>query len=71
MDESKSFEKNFRKLEKLSQELQENKVTIDELIPRMKEALQAIKVCKDVLKETKLQLAEMGKEFQELGSVEK
>ncbi len=65
-NESESFEENFRKLEKFSQELQENKVGIDQLVPRMKEALGAIKVCKKVLQETKLQLTEIGQEFEEL-----
>ena len=65
-NEKSRFEENFRKLELLSQELQENKVSIDQLVPRMKEALSAIKVCKDVLKETKLQLKEINQEFTEL-----
>lgn len=63
------FEDNFRKLELLSQELQENKVSIDQLVPRMKEALQSIKVCKEVLKETKSQLTQINAEFEDLGSV--
>jgi exodeoxyribonuclease VII small subunit len=63
----RSFEENFQKLEKLALELQENKISIDELVPRMKEALEAIKVCKDVLKETRLQLKEMSAEFTEPG----
>ena len=63
------FEENFKKLEVLSQELQENKVSIDQLVPRMKEALQAIKVCKDVLKETKLQLKEINQEFSDLDAL--
>ena len=58
-----SFEENFKKLEKLSGELQENKVSIDALVPRMKEALGAIKVCKDVLQTTRAQLQEIGDEF--------
>jgi len=62
----KSFEENFKKLEGLSTDLQDNKVSIDELVPRMKEALSSIKVCKDVLKETKSQLKEINKEFEEL-----
>ena len=62
----KSFEENFRKLEKLSQELQENCITVDELVPRMKEALIAIKVCKDDLKETKTKLTEVTTEFKEI-----
>ena len=65
-EQSNSFEANFKKLERLSQELQENKISIDELVPRMKEALSAIKVCKEVLKETKSQLKEIGAEFAEV-----
>ena len=60
------FEANFKKLEQLSEELQENRVSIDELVPRMKEALSSIKVCKEVLKETKSQLNEVNEEFAEL-----
>lgn len=61
-----SFERNFQMLEQLSRELQENRVSIDELVPRIKDALGAIKACKDVLKQTKSQLAEIGKEFEEI-----
>lgn len=64
--EGKSFEENFRRLEQIAQELHENKISIDELVPKTKEALQAIKVCKEVLKETKSQLKEIQEEFLEL-----
>lgn len=60
------FEEHFKKLETLSSELQENKVSIDQLVPRMKEALASIKVCKDVLKETRSQLKQISAEFEEL-----
>ena len=66
MEKEKSFEENFKKLELLSQELQDNKVPIDKLVPRMKEAVSAIAVCKKVLQETKSQLDEIGKEFEDL-----
>jgi exodeoxyribonuclease VII small subunit len=66
--DSKGFEDNFRKLEQLSVELQENRISIDALVPRMKEALEAIKVCKNVLKETRAQLKEINNEFSELAS---
>ena len=69
-EKSHAFEENFNKLEKLSRELQENRVSIDELVPRMKEALGSIKVCKDVLKETQSQLHEISKEFKELDTIE-
>ena len=65
MSKDKSFESNFKKLEQLSQELQSNKVSIDELVPRMKEALDAINVCKTVLKKTKSQLSELSSQFEE------
>ncbi len=65
---STTFSDNFKKLEKLSQELQENQISIDELVPRMKEALSSIKVCKDVLKKTEAQLTEISVEFEEMKS---
>ena len=61
-----SFENNYKKLEGLAQALQENKVGIDELVPKMKEALSSIKVCKQVLHETKSQLKEIEREFEEI-----
>lgn len=68
-EESARFEENFAKLETLSQELQENKVSIDQLVPRMKDALGSIKVCKEVLKETKSQLTQINAEFEELDAM--
>ena len=65
-DDPNSFERNFGKLEMLSQELQENKVSIDELVPRMKEASSAIGVCRKVLAETKHQLNQISSEFAEI-----
>lgn len=59
----KVFEENYQKLEVLSRELQENRLSIDELVPRMREALQAIQACKEVLKETKIQLQQISEEF--------
>ena len=64
-EEKQNFETNFKKLESLSQELQANKISIDQLVPRMKEALGAVKVCKDVLKQTKSQLNELSAEFED------
>ena len=61
-----NFEENFKKLERLAQELQENKISIDELVPRMKDAVSALKVCKEVLQETRLQLKEVNAEFNQL-----
>jgi exodeoxyribonuclease VII small subunit len=66
---NETFEANFQKLENLSLELQENKVSLDDLVPRMKDALGAISVCKGVLKETKSQLSKINKEFEELNDL--
>jgi exonuclease VII small subunit len=46
----KGFDENFKVLEVLSRELQGGTVSIDELIPKMKQATDSIRVCKDVLK---------------------
>ena len=67
---AETFEENFKKLEILAQELQNNKVSVDELVPRMKQALASIKVCKEVLKQTRSQLSEIGKEFSELEALD-
>ena len=65
---TEGFEENFRKLEDFSKELQNNNVTIDALIPRMKDALTAVRVCKDVLEKTNSQLTELSAEFENLES---
>ncbi len=65
-EQSKSFEENYKRLESIAQELQENRISIDQLVPKTKEALGAIKICKEVLRETKSQLKEIQQEFLEL-----
>ena len=60
------FQENFEKLEQLSEELRSNEVSIDDLVPRMKDALASIKVCKEVLQKTESQLQEISSEFEEL-----
>jgi exodeoxyribonuclease VII small subunit len=59
----KGFDENFKVLEVLAKELQGGTVSIDELIPKMKQATESIRVCKDVLKKTKIQLEEIEGEF--------
>ena len=61
------FERSFALIEQLALELQNNEISIDELVPRMKEALEAIKICKSVLKKTEAQLIELEAEFTQLG----
>lgn len=59
----KEFETNFSKLEELSEQLKDNTLSIDELVPRMKEALASVRICKEVLKNTEAQLEEISMEF--------
>jgi len=66
MTTKKGFDENFKILETLSKELQSGTVSIDELIPKMKQATDSIRVCKDVLKKTKIQLEEIESEFTDL-----
>ena len=63
-----TFEKNFKFLEDLTRELNEGKVTVDQLVPKMKQASEAIKICKSVLKDTKVELVQVEREFEELMS---
>ncbi len=66
MTAKKGFDENFKVLEGLSRELQSGAVSVDELIPKMKQATESIRVCKDVLKKTKAQLEEIESEFSDL-----
>jgi len=66
MTTKKGFDENFKILESLSKELQSGAISIDELIPKMKQATDSIRVCKDVLKKTKIQLEEIESEFSDL-----
>ena len=66
MTAKSNFEDNFKKLEKLSAELSDGKISIDDLVPKMKEAVESIKICKEVLRETRSQLQQISQEFVEL-----
>jgi exodeoxyribonuclease VII small subunit len=63
---SKQFEEKFKFLEELTKELGEGSISVDQLVPKMKQATEAIKICKTVLKETKIELLQVEKEFEEL-----
>ena len=65
-NESETFEQRFKFLEELSKELNDGLVSVDQLVPKMKQASDAIRVCKEVLKNTKLELVEVEREFEEL-----
>ncbi len=70
MKKENVFEQKFKFLEDLARNLQDGNVSVDQLVPKMKEASEAIKVCKAVLKDTKSELIEIEKEFDDLISQE-
>lgn len=61
-----SFEENYKLLEDVSRELRENSISVDQLVPKMEQALKAVKVCKSVLKKSKIKLVEIEKEFNQI-----
>ena len=63
---NESFEENFKKLETFVSELKGDDILLDDLVPKMKEALSSIKVCKDVLKKTEEQLEMVKVELDEI-----
>jgi exodeoxyribonuclease VII small subunit len=63
---NKRFEENFFLLETLAKELQSGQVSVDELVPKMRDATKAMKVCKEVLKDTRIQLSEIETEISSL-----
>ena len=65
-EKTDNFEQRFKFLEELTKELSEGSVSVDQLVPKMKQASEAIKICKEVLKNTKVELVEVEKEFEEL-----
>lgn len=63
---NKRFEENFFLLETLAKDLQNGQVSVDELVPKMRDATKAMKVCKEVLKNTRIQLSEIETEINSL-----
>ena len=51
------FEINFKKLETLSKDLDQDKIPVDELIGRVKDGAEAAKACFAIIKETEDGLA--------------
>jgi exodeoxyribonuclease VII small subunit len=62
-EKNKKFEDNFMLLESVAKDLQSGQVSVDDLVPKMKEAAKAMSVCKEVLKSTKIRIQEIEKEI--------
>jgi exonuclease VII small subunit len=58
-----SFETNFRKLEELQRDLDNESITIDELVPRAKAGADAAAACFEVLRRSEEALVEIDKVY--------
>jgi len=65
-EKSKTYEKNFQILEKITESLNKDEIGIDDLIDKTKEALEAARVCMDILKKQKGEFKKLEKEFNTL-----
>jgi len=65
-EKSKTYEKNFEVLEKITESLNKDEVGIDDLIDKTKEALEAAKICMEILKKQKSEFKKLEKEFNSL-----
>ena len=70
-EKNKKFEENFSLLDSIAKELQGGNVSVDELVPKMKEAAKSMKICKDILQVTKIQIKEIENEIQSVIEDEK
>jgi exonuclease VII small subunit len=64
--ESKKYQENFKRLEKISEELSSNDVEIDKLIEKGKIATSAAKECIKILKEEKGKFKTLEEELENL-----
>ncbi|MBL7662781.1 exodeoxyribonuclease VII small subunit [bacterium] len=65
-----SFTSHYTKIETLVKELETNKISVDELIPRLESALDSLQVCKSMLSKTQLRLSEIKQELEQLATDE-
>ncbi len=65
-EKSKKYEKNFQILESITESLNKDEIGIDDLIDKTKEALEAARVCMDILKKQKGEFKKLEREFNNL-----
>lgn len=65
-EKSKKYEENFQILESITESLNKDEIGIDDLIDKTKEALEAARVCMDILKKQKGEFKKLEKEFNTL-----
>ncbi len=63
---SKKYEENFTILEKITESLNKDDVAIDDLVDKTKEALNAARVCMEILSKQKGEFKKLETEFSQL-----
>jgi exodeoxyribonuclease VII small subunit len=62
----KPYEENYQKLEQISESLNRDEIGIDDLVEKTREALDAARVCMDILNRQKGEFEVLEKEFNQL-----
>jgi len=65
-EKSKTYEENFAVLERITESLNKDEISIDDLVIKTKEALAAARTCMDILKKQRGEFQKLEKEFAEL-----
>ncbi len=65
-NEKKNYEQNFNVLENITEQLNRDEITVDDLVVKTKEALTSAKTCLNILNEQRGEFKKLEKEFSEL-----
>ena len=66
IDKSKTYEESFAILERITESLNKDEISIDDLVTKTKEALEAARTCMEILKKQKGEFKKLEKEFSSL-----
>jgi len=62
----KPYEESYRRLEEITESLNRDEIGIDDLVAKTREALDAARVCMDILKRQQGEFSTLEKEFNQL-----
>jgi exodeoxyribonuclease VII small subunit len=65
-DKSKTYEESFAVLERITESLNKDEISIDDLVKKTREALEAARTCMDILKKQRGEFKKLEKEFAQL-----
>jgi exodeoxyribonuclease VII small subunit len=69
-NEKANYENNFNILEDITEQLNRDEISVDDLVSKTKEALKSAKLCLDILNEQRGEFTKLEKEFATLLSSE-